>query len=111
MELGQQQPIENTENDGAIAEALHEAEVSALLYNVDGVKLKPDLRKDTAPVNVRQKEQVLAAIANVIAGCHVLLDVPMADVYTGCVIYSHLMNAWAVVRQVLGNVRNVTAKR
>lgn len=31
----------------------------------------------------------------------------MTDVYTGCV--SRLMNAWAIVRHVLGNVRPVTS--
>lgn len=76
----QQQPIPDTSNDNEIALALQEAEISALLYNVDGVTPKSDLRKDTAPVNVHQKEEVLTAIANVIAGCHVRLEVPMTDV-------------------------------
>lgn len=105
----ERRPAMDTSNDGAIAMALQETEIGALLYNVDGVTPKPDLRKDTAPVNVHQKEQVLTAIANVIAGCHQQLEVPLTDVYTGCVIYSHLMNAWAVIRQVLGGVRPVTS--
>lgn len=102
-------PREDTSGDNALATALQEAEISALLYNTDGVTPKADLRKDTAPVNVRQKEQVLTAIANVIAGCHKDLGVPLADVYTGCVIYSHMMNVWAIIRQVLGGVRPVTS--
>lgn len=89
--------------------AIAELDNEALLYNVDGVTLKPDLRKDTAPVNVRQKEQVLAALANTIASCHVDLAIPMTDVYTGYVVYSYLMNAWAVVQQVLGGVHPATS--
>lgn len=52
----------DTSNDNAIALTLQESEISALLYNVDGVTLKPDVRKDTATVNVHQKEQVLTAM-------------------------------------------------
>lgn len=54
-------------------------------------------------------EQVLTAIANAIAGCHARLEVPLTDVYTGCVIYSHMMNVWSVIRQVLGGVRPVSS--